>query len=48
MSDNRTSYIRKVFVATKESWVGLPTVLYVDITGYDKETNEIQTERINP
>ena len=35
-------YLRKIYVATKESWYGLPKVLYVTITGIQIDNQQIQ------
>eukprot|EP00483_Globobulimina_turgida_P009367 UN09386 len=32
-------YLRKIYVATKESWYGMPKVLYVTITGVQIDNN---------
>mmetsp|Transcript_74157 Transcript_74157/g.66724 ORF Transcript_74157/g.66724 Transcript_74157/m.66724 type:complete len:96 (-) Transcript_74157:261-548(-) len=38
-------HLRKIYVATKESWYGLPKVLYVTITGVQIDNNTIQAAK---
>merc|ERR1712129_118834 len=38
-------YLRRIYVATKESWYGMPTVLYVTITGVQIDNGAIQAAR---
>jgi len=46
--NGKPSYLRKVYVSTKESWVGLPKVLYFDVIGFDIENGEPIGMRITP
>jgi hypothetical protein len=43
----RTSYITRVYVMAKENFVGLPTVIFVNIHGIDIETGEEIVEKIS-
>ena len=38
-------YLRRIYVATKESWYGLPKVLYVTLTGIEIKTGAIQSTK---
>ena len=37
-----------MFAQTKENWIGLPTVQYVEIKGKTVDTSEPFTERVTP
>ena len=38
-------YLRKIYVSTKESWYGLPKVLYVTLTGIQIKNGAIQSAK---
>jgi len=40
--------LSRIFVSAVDSWIGLPKVQYVDVTGTDPSTQQQQTERITP
>lgn len=44
----RQCYIFRVYVMAKENFIGLPTVLFVNIHGIDMETGEEIVEKISP
>ena len=44
----RECYIFRVYVMAKENFVGLPTVVFVNIHGIDIETGEEIVEKISP
>ena len=46
--DGRTCFITRVYVMAKENFVGLPTVIFVNIHGIDVETGEEIVEKISP
>ena len=43
--NDKKCYLRKIYVATKESWTGLPDVEYVIITGIQIDNGEIQSKK---
>jgi hypothetical protein len=44
----RDCFITRVYVMAKENFVGLPTVIFVNIHGIDIETGEEIVEKISP
>lgn len=47
--NNKQCYVRKVYVETKESWIGLPKVVHIDVYGISiDDENDIQCMRVEP
>jgi hypothetical protein len=46
MIDGRQAILENVYVEAKESTIGLPIVLFIDLFGRDRLTNLPMTERI--
>eukprot|EP01083_Nonionella_stella_P046282 123901_1 len=43
--NGKQCYLRKIYVATQESWYGMPKVLHVIIVGIEVETGDIQSAK---
>ena len=47
-ANGKASILTEMFVQTKENWVGLPTVNYVNLVGLDLDTGEKVEEKVTP
>jgi hypothetical protein len=46
--NGKPSVLERVYVESRERWIGLPQVLYVDLFGRNKETGSPVSERMVP